>query len=69
MSDIAFVVAEDASSDELREMREVLGELSEESGTTFFLTNVDVEVLDERELKAYLGEIIGALDYEINEQS
>lgn len=69
MSDIAFVVAEDASSSEMEEMREVLGELSEQSDTTFFLTNVDVEVLDERELKEYLGKIIGILDYEINEQS
>lgn len=69
MSDIAFVVAPEASSEVMEELREKLGELSKDTDTTFFLTNVDVEVLDERELKEYLGEIIGALDYEINEQS
>lgn len=68
MSDLVFIVAEDASQKELEELRRELGKLSEQTETNFFLTGVDIDVLSERELKEYLGQIIGILEYEIDEQ-
>lgn len=70
MSDLAIIqIGNDMTDAEAAELRDTLTEVSDETGIRFVITSANIEVLDERDLKEYLGHLVSILDYELNEQS
>lgn len=67
MSKIAILTATELDARGLEDLRDSLKPVTDETDVRFLVTNVDIEAVDEAELKEYLGRIIGMLDYELNE--
>lgn len=65
MSDLAIVKVSDCGNKEVEQLRDELQEFSDENDVQFLITNADISVMNERELKEYLGEMVGMLEYNL----